>query len=175
MPRCSKHSFIFEWMNVWSQIAKFNAHQYYHLYGIHWAQVEEIVFAVVAMMCICQSVVMHFVSFWPTRVYRELKLRTPFYQKTAVYGHFGREEFPWEVSKPLVVDWYGPQDLEGPRNTHHSREETHLGIEQCICMRTCMCFILFLACNRPSMHDLHKKKRVIVICFFQVMIISAYR
>ena len=28
-------------------------------------------------------------------------MREPIFQKTAVYGHFGREEFPWEKPKDL--------------------------------------------------------------------------
>uniref|UniRef100_W5MXT0 S-adenosylmethionine synthase n=2 Tax=Lepisosteus oculatus TaxID=7918 RepID=W5MXT0_LEPOC len=38
----------------------------------------------------------------PGVIVRELNLKRPIYQKTACYGHFGREEFPWEKSKPLV-------------------------------------------------------------------------
>lgn len=34
--------------------------------------------------------------------YRELGLKQPIYQPTACYGHFGREEFPWEKPKSLV-------------------------------------------------------------------------
>ena len=32
---------------------------------------------------------------------RELKLKRPMYQCTAAYGHFGREDFSWEVPKKL--------------------------------------------------------------------------
>jgi S-adenosylmethionine synthetase len=34
----------------------------------------------------------------PGAIIRDLKLRQPFYRKTAAYGHFGRDdfEFPWE-------------------------------------------------------------------------------
>lgn len=32
---------------------------------------------------------------------RELDLKKPIYQRTAAYGHFGREAFPWEVPKKL--------------------------------------------------------------------------
>ena len=32
---------------------------------------------------------------------RELGLRDPIYQNTACYGHFGRDEFPWEKPKVL--------------------------------------------------------------------------
>ncbi|MDR1866723.1 MAG: methionine adenosyltransferase [Treponema sp.] len=32
----------------------------------------------------------------PAGMIAQLNLRQPIYQKTAVYGHFGREEFPWE-------------------------------------------------------------------------------
>ncbi|KFM61908.1 S-adenosylmethionine synthase, partial [Stegodyphus mimosarum] len=37
----------------------------------------------------------------PGKIIRDLKLKTPFYQKTCVYGHFGRAEFPWETPKTL--------------------------------------------------------------------------
>ncbi|CAH0725334.1 unnamed protein product, partial [Brenthis ino] len=40
----------------------------------------------------------------PGRIVKELNLRAPIYQKTSTYGHFGREGFPWENPKPLVVD-----------------------------------------------------------------------
>ncbi|XP_055941123.1 S-adenosylmethionine synthase-like [Argiope bruennichi] len=39
----------------------------------------------------------------PGKIIKELKLQTPFYQKTCVYGHFGRQEFPWEVPKTLIL------------------------------------------------------------------------
>lgn len=32
---------------------------------------------------------------------RELDLKKPMYQRTAAYGHFGRDSFPWEVPKKL--------------------------------------------------------------------------
>ncbi|NXX07033.1 METK1 synthase, partial [Larus smithsonianus] len=38
----------------------------------------------------------------PGVIVRDLNLRKPIYQKTACYGHFGREEFSWEVPKKLV-------------------------------------------------------------------------
>ncbi|GCB77579.1 hypothetical protein scyTo_0021112 [Scyliorhinus torazame] len=37
----------------------------------------------------------------PGMIVRELNLKKPIYQKTACYGHFGRNEFPWEVVKKL--------------------------------------------------------------------------
>lgn len=39
----------------------------------------------------------------PGVIIKDLKLREPIYQKTACYGHFGRDpkEFPWENPKPL--------------------------------------------------------------------------
>jgi len=37
----------------------------------------------------------HF-DFRPLSIIKLLKLRTPIFQKTASYGHFGRKEFPWE-------------------------------------------------------------------------------
>ncbi|TSW48785.1 S-adenosylmethionine synthase isoform type-1 [Bagarius yarrelli] len=38
----------------------------------------------------------------PGVIVRDLKLKSPIYQKTACYGHFGRTEFNWEVPKALV-------------------------------------------------------------------------
>ncbi|MBN3308136.1 METK1 synthase, partial [Amia calva] len=38
----------------------------------------------------------------PGIIVRELDLKRPIYRKTACYGHFGREAFPWEKPKPLV-------------------------------------------------------------------------
>ncbi|MFT7815706.1 S-adenosylmethionine synthase-like [Arapaima gigas] len=38
----------------------------------------------------------------PGAIVRELDLKRPIYQKTACYGHFGRDGFPWEKPKPLV-------------------------------------------------------------------------
>ncbi|OWK08021.1 MAT1A [Cervus elaphus hippelaphus] len=38
----------------------------------------------------------------PGVIVRDLDLKKPIYQKTACYGHFGRNEFPWEVPKNLV-------------------------------------------------------------------------
>ncbi|XP_053889192.1 S-adenosylmethionine synthase-like isoform X2 [Malaclemys terrapin pileata] len=35
-------------------------------------------------------------------IIRELDLKRPIYQQTACYGHFGREEFTWEIPKKLV-------------------------------------------------------------------------
>lgn len=32
---------------------------------------------------------------------RDLDLKKPMYQRTAAYGHFGRDAFPWEVPKKL--------------------------------------------------------------------------
>ncbi|KAA0703692.1 S-adenosylmethionine synthase isoform type-1 [Triplophysa tibetana] len=37
----------------------------------------------------------------PGVIVKELDLKKPIYQKTACYGHFGREEFPWEKPKKL--------------------------------------------------------------------------
>lgn len=38
----------------------------------------------------------------PGRIIKELHLKTPIYQATSVYGHFGRSNFPWEQEKLLV-------------------------------------------------------------------------
>ncbi|MFV3255048.1 methionine adenosyltransferase domain-containing protein, partial [Klebsiella pneumoniae] len=33
--------------------------------------------------------------------FRDLDLKKPIYQRTAAYGHFGRDSFPWEVPRKL--------------------------------------------------------------------------
>jgi S-adenosylmethionine synthetase len=38
-------------------------------------------------------------DFRPAALISELKLLRPIYRATAAYGHFGREEFPWESTK----------------------------------------------------------------------------
>ncbi|XP_052867100.1 S-adenosylmethionine synthase isoform X2 [Anopheles cruzii] len=40
----------------------------------------------------------------PGKIVKDLKLRTPFYQRTSTYGHFGRAGFPWEEPKELVLE-----------------------------------------------------------------------
>lgn len=40
----------------------------------------------------------------PGKIVKDLKLRTPFYQSTSTYGHFGRPGFPWEEPKELIVE-----------------------------------------------------------------------
>lgn len=37
----------------------------------------------------------------PGRIVKDLNLRSPQYQKTSCYGHFGRPEFAWEIPKKL--------------------------------------------------------------------------
>ncbi|XP_067008525.1 S-adenosylmethionine synthase isoform X4 [Anabrus simplex] len=39
----------------------------------------------------------------PGRIVKELNLRNPIYQQTSTYGHFGRDIFPWEQPKTLIV------------------------------------------------------------------------
>ncbi|XP_003740493.1 S-adenosylmethionine synthase [Galendromus occidentalis] len=39
----------------------------------------------------------------PGIIMRDLKLTNPIYQQTSTYGHFGRENFPWEVPKKLIL------------------------------------------------------------------------
>ena len=45
---------------------------------------------------VLQSGVMLHVDLRPGAIIETLQLRRPIYRKTAAYGHFGREEFPWE-------------------------------------------------------------------------------
>ncbi|XP_040171499.1 S-adenosylmethionine synthase isoform X2 [Anopheles arabiensis] len=40
----------------------------------------------------------------PGKIVKDLNLRTPFYQRTSTYGHFGRPGFPWEEPKELVIE-----------------------------------------------------------------------
>jgi len=40
----------------------------------------------------------------PGVIRRELGLRQPIYRATTAYGHFGREEFSWEIPKRLKTD-----------------------------------------------------------------------
>ncbi|XP_023222433.1 S-adenosylmethionine synthase-like [Centruroides sculpturatus] len=39
----------------------------------------------------------------PGKIIKELKLKNPIYQRTSVFGHFGHDEFPWEVPKELII------------------------------------------------------------------------
>lgn len=39
----------------------------------------------------------------PGKIVKALNLRSPIYQKTSCYGHFGRSEFSWEVPKKLEL------------------------------------------------------------------------
>ncbi|CRK91983.1 CLUMA_CG005564, isoform A [Clunio marinus] len=40
----------------------------------------------------------------PGKIVKDLNLRTPFYQQTSTYGHFGRDGFPWEKPKTLIME-----------------------------------------------------------------------
>jgi len=39
----------------------------------------------------------------PGKIVKDLKLKDPIYQRTAAYGHFGRDEFTWEQVKTLKL------------------------------------------------------------------------
>jgi S-adenosylmethionine synthetase len=39
----------------------------------------------------------------PSGIITALDLQRPIYQKTATYGHFGREEFPWEKTDKIAA------------------------------------------------------------------------
>ncbi len=45
-------------------------------------------------------------NFRPGNIIKELDLLRPIYQKTAAYGHFGRNDpdFTWEKPKKLVLE-----------------------------------------------------------------------
>uniref|UniRef100_A0A0A9VPX0 S-adenosylmethionine synthase n=1 Tax=Lygus hesperus TaxID=30085 RepID=A0A0A9VPX0_LYGHE len=40
----------------------------------------------------------------PGKIVKELNLRNPIYQQTSTYGHFGRDIFPWEQPKELIIN-----------------------------------------------------------------------
>jgi S-adenosylmethionine synthetase len=42
-------------------------------------------------------------DFRPAAIIRDLDLRRPLFRETAAYGHFGRKEFPWEVTDRVDV------------------------------------------------------------------------
>ncbi len=42
-------------------------------------------------------------DFSPDNIINELKLLRPIYKQTACYGHFGRDEFPWEKIKKVNI------------------------------------------------------------------------
>jgi len=37
----------------------------------------------------------------PGKIVKDLNLKSPIFQSTSTYGHFGRPEFNWEKPKPL--------------------------------------------------------------------------
>ena len=45
-----------------------------------------------------QDLVRRFFPLKPADILNQLQLKRPIYRKTAAYGHFGREEFPWEAT-----------------------------------------------------------------------------
>lgn len=63
---------------------------------------------------ICDNLILTYKCF----CFRELNLRAPIYQKTSTYGHFGREGFPWENPKPLVVEWLATWALDHCKYFH---------------------------------------------------------
>lgn len=50
------------------------------------------------------SIVQNNFDLRPGKIVKDLNLRTPFYQQTSTYGHFGREGFPWEKPKTLLME-----------------------------------------------------------------------
>jgi len=49
------------------------------------------------------KVVKHNFDLRPGRIVKDLNLKSPIYSETSCYGHFGREQFPWEKPKTLVL------------------------------------------------------------------------
>lgn len=50
-----------------------------------------------------QNIIKNNFSFRTSNIIKELDLLRPIYKATACYGHFGREEFPWEQIKNLKI------------------------------------------------------------------------
>lgn len=61
---------------------------YYELFGTEQVSIAEIKKYVADNFC-----------FRPSNIIRELGLQRPIFQQTACFGHFGRQEFPWEQDK----------------------------------------------------------------------------
>ena len=54
---------------------------------------------------VIQNWVLRHIDLRPGAIIETLNLRRPIYEKTAAYGHFGREEFPWEkLNENLLSD-----------------------------------------------------------------------
>lgn len=49
------------------------------------------------------KIVNHNFDLRPGRIVKELGLKRPIYSETSCYGHFGREQFPWEKPKTLII------------------------------------------------------------------------
>lgn len=49
------------------------------------------------------KIVNHNFDLRPGRIVKELGLKRPIYSETSCYGHFGREQFPWEQPKTLSL------------------------------------------------------------------------
>ncbi|KAK4315942.1 hypothetical protein Pmani_012854 [Petrolisthes manimaculis] len=49
------------------------------------------------------KIVNHNFDLRPGRIVKELGLKAPIYSETSCYGHFGREQFPWEQPKKLTI------------------------------------------------------------------------
>lgn len=49
------------------------------------------------------KIVNHNFDLRPGRIVKELGLKRPIYSETSCYGHFGREQFPWEQPKNLSL------------------------------------------------------------------------
>lgn len=49
------------------------------------------------------KIVKHNFDLRPGKIVKELGLKRPIYSETSCYGHFGRDQFPWEQPKPLTL------------------------------------------------------------------------
>ena len=49
------------------------------------------------------KIVNHNFDLRPGRIVKELGLKRPIYSETSCYGHFGRDQFPWEQPKNLTL------------------------------------------------------------------------
>lgn len=101
---------------------------------------------------------------------RELDLKKPIYQRTAAYGHFGREAFPWEVPKKLKYWTPSPwamgvlqKNLQALGGTNvHNHPQTL--IPKGNILHSCPLYPSAIACTPPEIHFLSFPLTV-VFCF----------
>lgn len=51
------------------------------------------------------NIIEHNFDLRPGAIAKDLKLDQPIFEQTATFGHFGRNEFPWEIPKQLITNF----------------------------------------------------------------------